>query len=121
MLKKVLSINIINGNDTTKYGNFLNNSNFYIAVNRKKESIVFSDATKYDIYDTYGNLIRKDEARTLKVNGLKKGLYYFNFVSDEQRSYSYVLNLEKSFILLPPLSSQSQLLKLRWLLQQLQF
>lgn len=90
-----LEIYIINGTDTTFYSNFMSNSNFSISVNRKKESIVFSDSTVYEIYDTYGNQIRKDEARALKVNGLKKGLYYFNFVSDEKRSYSYILNLVK--------------------------
>lgn len=90
-----LELYVIEEYDTTIYKDFLYDQGFGIEINRKKEHIAFSDSTKYEIYDTFGNQIRNDEAKALKIKDLKKGLYYFKFVTDDKRSYSYYLNIKK--------------------------
>lgn len=42
-------------------------------------SISFSDKTRYEIYDIYGNLMIKGEAAEVDVTNLKKGYYYINY------------------------------------------
>ena len=44
-----------------------------------KDSIWFSEPTKYEIYDANGNVVHKGEGKGVKVRELKKGIYYINF------------------------------------------
>lgn len=39
----------------------------------------FSAETLYEIYDSYGNLVKKGEGNNVEVSALKKGIYYLNF------------------------------------------
>jgi hypothetical protein len=42
-------------------------------------AISFSDVTRYEIYDIYGNLMAKGSAVEVDVSNLKKGTYYINY------------------------------------------
>ena len=41
----------------------------------------FTSETLYEIYDTYGNLVKKGFGKNIGVTNLKKGLYYINYDS----------------------------------------
>jgi hypothetical protein len=44
-----------------------------------KDVITFSAPTLYEVYDQYGNIVKRGYANTLDVTGLKKDLYYLNY------------------------------------------
>ena len=46
-----------------------------------KDNLEFTGETLYEIYDTYGNLVKKGFGQSIGVNNLKKGLYYINYDS----------------------------------------
>ena len=48
---------------------------------RVKDKLEFTGETLYEIYDTYGNLVKKGFGRNIGVTNLKKGLYYINYDS----------------------------------------
>jgi hypothetical protein len=48
---------------------------------KPKESIVFSSNTLYEIYDQFGNIVKRGYASTVDVSTLKKDLYYLNYDS----------------------------------------
>ncbi len=52
-----------------------------ITFNPKKVSkdITFSNETLYEIYDQYGNIVKRGFASKVPCTNLKKGIYYFNF------------------------------------------
>jgi hypothetical protein len=43
------------------------------------DAINFSDATLYEIYNAYGNIVAKGVAKRVDVTGLEKGVYYLNY------------------------------------------
>ena len=43
------------------------------------DALNFSGETMYEIYDSYGNLVKKGAGNNAEVAGLKKGIYYLNF------------------------------------------
>lgn len=49
--------------------------------NNKKASdaINFSQATLYEIYNAYGNIVAKGVSKRVDVSGLEKGIYYLNY------------------------------------------
>lgn len=49
--------------------------------NCKNGSFYFSRPTLYQIFDTYGNLVRKGFSDCPKLCGLEKGLYYINYAN----------------------------------------
>jgi hypothetical protein len=44
-----------------------------------RKDIVFSGKTTFEIYDTYGNIVKKGAGETLDCSTLKKGFYYLKF------------------------------------------
>ena len=46
-----------------------------------KNNLEFSNETLYEIYDTYGNLVKKGFGKAIDIVNLKKGLYYVNYDS----------------------------------------
>ncbi|MED6302346.1 MAG: T9SS type A sorting domain-containing protein, partial [Bacteroidota bacterium] len=46
-----------------------------------KKSLDFSENTLYEIFDTYGNLVKKGYGQSISVENLEKGLYYVNYDS----------------------------------------
>ena len=46
---------------------------------KPKDIITFSAATLYEIYDQYGNIVKRGYANTVDVVNLKKDLYYLNY------------------------------------------
>jgi len=47
----------------------------------KCKDLEFSHETLFEIFDTYGNLVKKGFGKIIKVENLKKGLYYVNYDS----------------------------------------
>jgi hypothetical protein len=50
-------------------------------INKEKveDKIVFSDKTKFEIFDSFGTVMVKGENVDINVSNLKKGTYYINF------------------------------------------
>lgn len=46
---------------------------------KPKEEIVFSANTLYEIYDQYGNIVKRGYASKIDITSLKKDLYYLNY------------------------------------------
>ncbi len=46
---------------------------------KPKDEIVFSANTLYEIYDQYGNIVKRGYASRIDITGLKKDLYYLNY------------------------------------------
>lgn len=46
---------------------------------KPKEEIVFSKVTLFEVYDQYGNIVKRGYADRLEVASLKKDLYYLNY------------------------------------------
>jgi hypothetical protein len=46
---------------------------------KPKDEIVFSANTLYEIYDQYGNIVKRGYASKIDITGLKKDLYYLNY------------------------------------------
>jgi hypothetical protein len=46
---------------------------------KPKEEILFSSKTLYEIYDQYGNIVKRGYADKIEVASLKKDLYYLNY------------------------------------------
>ena len=44
-----------------------------------KKTLDFSDNTLYEIFDTYGNLVKKGYGKIINIENLEKGLYYVNY------------------------------------------
>lgn len=47
----------------------------------KCKELEFTEETLFEIFDTYGNLVKKGFGKVIKVDNLKKGLYYVNYDS----------------------------------------
>ncbi len=45
----------------------------------KSKTLEFSGETLFEIFDTFGNLVKKGFGQNINVDNLKKGLYYVNF------------------------------------------
>ena len=48
---------------------------------KMKNTLDFSSETLYEIYDTYGNLVKKGFGQSISVENLNKGLFYVNYDS----------------------------------------
>jgi len=46
---------------------------------KPKDEILFSKATLYEIYDQYGNIVRRGYGDRVDINMLRKNLYYLNY------------------------------------------
>lgn len=46
---------------------------------KAKDEIIFSSPTLYEIYDQYGNIVKRGHADRIDVSNLKKDLYYLNY------------------------------------------
>jgi hypothetical protein len=46
---------------------------------KASKEIIFSDETMYEIYDIYGNIVKKGFAKKVDVSNLIKNIYYLNF------------------------------------------
>lgn len=46
---------------------------------KPKEEITFSANTMYEVYDQYGNIVKRGYANKLDVSTLKKDMYYLNY------------------------------------------
>ncbi|MFH1321927.1 MAG: hypothetical protein ABII90_14905 [Bacteroidota bacterium] len=49
------------------------------APTKVSKEIIFSEETMYEIYDAYGNIVKKGFALTIDASNLKKGTYYINY------------------------------------------
>ncbi|MGE0568940.1 MAG: hypothetical protein AB7O73_13445 [Bacteroidia bacterium] len=57
-------------------------------VMNKDNSVSFSQETAYEVYDAYGIIVKKGFGKSLKMDNLKKGVYYLcydNEVSEVKR------------------------------------
>jgi hypothetical protein len=43
------------------------------------DEIMFSDETLYEIYDSFGNIVKKGTGKKVDVANLQKGIYYLNY------------------------------------------
>ena len=41
--------------------------------------IEFNQETMYELYDRYGNLVRKGSGKTIEIKGLERNFYYLNY------------------------------------------
>lgn len=48
-------------------------------VSAKSKTLDFSGETLFEVYDTYGNLVKKGFGKNPNVENLQKGLYYVNY------------------------------------------
>ncbi|MBK9175290.1 MAG: hypothetical protein IPM46_02915 [Flavobacteriales bacterium] len=55
---------------------------------KPKEEIVFSANTLYEIYDQYGNIVKRGYANRIDIIALKKDLYYLNY--DNKMGESFI-------------------------------
>ena len=46
---------------------------------KPKDEIIFSGNTLYEVYDQYGNVVKRGFANRIDVSALKRGLYYLNY------------------------------------------
>jgi len=46
---------------------------------KAKDEIIFSGNTLYEVYDQYGNIVKRGYANKLDVSTLKKDMYYINY------------------------------------------
>ncbi|HEY0977998.1 MAG TPA: hypothetical protein VGE21_11070 [Flavobacteriales bacterium] len=46
---------------------------------KPKDAVAFSTVTLYEIYDEYGNIVKRGYANSVDVSTLKKGTYYLNY------------------------------------------
>jgi hypothetical protein len=46
---------------------------------KPKDEVLFSGNTLYEVYDQYGNIVKRGYANRIDVSGLKKDLYYLNY------------------------------------------
>lgn len=46
---------------------------------KPKDEILFSGNTLYEVYDQYGNIVKRGYANKIDVSSLKKDLYYLNY------------------------------------------
>ena len=46
---------------------------------KPKEEIIFSAKTLFEVYDQYGNIVKRGYADKVEVASLKKDLYYLNY------------------------------------------
>lgn len=60
-----------------QYRSFNPEITFYPA--KVSKDIYFSEETMYEIYDSYGNLVKKGIDKQVDASSLKKGIYYLNF------------------------------------------
>lgn len=47
--------------------------------NRKKQKVEFSEDTGFEVYDKYGNLVKKGFSRMIDLSNLERDIYYLNF------------------------------------------
>lgn len=52
------------------------------APQKVKDNILFSSETMYEIYDAYGNIVKKGFGEKVDVTNLKRGTYYINYDKD---------------------------------------
>ena len=56
-----------------------NNPPVTFAPQKVKDVIIFSDETMFEIYDAYGNIIKKGFGNKVDVTNLKRDTYYINY------------------------------------------
>ncbi|MBL7962883.1 MAG: hypothetical protein JNM31_03470 [Flavobacteriales bacterium] len=54
---------------------------------KPKDEVVFSASTLYEIYDQYGNIVKRGYANRIDVSTLKKDLYYLNYDNKTGESF----------------------------------
>lgn len=60
---------------------YKSSSNSIGLVSAKSKTLDFTGETLFEIYDTYGNLVKKGFGKNPNVDNLQKGLYYVNYDS----------------------------------------
>ena len=50
-----------------------------------KKILIFSHETMFEVYDAYGNIVKKGFANQIDVINLDKGIYYLNYDSKSER------------------------------------
>jgi len=48
-------------------------------VDNTKKQIIFSNETMYELYDKYGNVLKKGNGKIVDCSEFKKGVYYMNY------------------------------------------
>lgn len=46
---------------------------------KNKQSLVFTDNTDYEIYDRFGNLVKKGFGKNVDISNLENSIHYLNF------------------------------------------
>jgi hypothetical protein len=53
-----------------------------------KDTIHLSDTTLFEVYDEFGNIVKRGYAKDVDVSSLKKGLYYLNYDNKMGESFT---------------------------------
>jgi hypothetical protein len=48
-------------------------------INRKSNVIFFSEPTAYEVYNKFGDLVKKGYGKEINIGNLQKGVYYMNY------------------------------------------
>ncbi|MDG1476661.1 MAG: hypothetical protein P8Q14_05920 [Vicingaceae bacterium] len=46
---------------------------------KAKTDVMFTDQTLFEVYDSYGNIVKKGFGNKVNISNLKKGIYYLNY------------------------------------------
>ena len=46
---------------------------------KAKTEVMFTDQTLFEVYDSYGNIVKKGFGNKVNISNLKKGIYYLNY------------------------------------------
>ena len=46
---------------------------------KAKTDVIFTGETLFEVYDSYGNIVKKGFGEKVDVTNLKKGIYYLNY------------------------------------------
>lgn len=46
---------------------------------KAKTEVLFTDQTLFEVYDSYGNIVKKGFGNKVNITNLKKGIYYLNY------------------------------------------
>jgi hypothetical protein len=55
------------------------NSEITFSPKKAKSEVIFTGQTLFEVYDSYGNIVKKGFGEKVNITNLKKGIYYLNY------------------------------------------
>jgi hypothetical protein len=90
-----LIVYIINNQDTSNHIFRKYDESSSMVIKRKTEVMKFSEETRLQLFDTYGNLIQSIKSDQLDLTNKQKGFYYINFYNIKEENWLTVKLLVK--------------------------